>query len=173
MTAKTMVLRVALAALLLAPAAAMAQPGPGGPGPARAKLKQRIQQVRVQLLQTEVGLDEASARKAAGVIEGFDTLRRGYRLQQKQARERIEFLLQTDSKDMGAFKTEVAKMRKAHIELQKLRVTEFDALTKVLTPRQSAQLILGLERVKRKLRRRLRKARQHMKGRRGGGPRGF
>ncbi len=171
------VLRIfsATLAFTLIPLTVVAQPGPGGQskGARKALLMQRIHEVRLQLLQTEVGLDPAAAKSAAGVIRGFDGLRRGFMRSQRQARQEIRRLLESSSNDMKRYRAAVAQMRQAHGELQQLRIKEFDALVKVLTPRQSALLVLGLERVKRKLRKRLRAMKRDRRDRRGRGRGGF
>lgn len=131
----------------------------------RADRLARMRAIRLQVLKTEVGLPDAKAQQVASAIEGFDGLRRGYRRSLRAARREIKRLLDADSNDMKAYRTAMKQMRSAHVDLQKLRRQEFKAVSKVLSPKQSARLMLSLERINKAVRQRFRKGKQH-KGKR-------
>lgn len=140
-------------------------PGPGGPGGPggehhRAQMQQKMKEMRAQLLRREAGLDEASAQKAEKVLDGFDAERQKGHRDVGEARRGLAELAQSDSKDEGAYKKALDALVAANRAQQDLRGRELDELRKVLSQRETAKVILSLERMQQMMRQEMKKARK-------------
>ncbi len=137
-------------------------PGPGGPGGEqhRAQMQQKMKEMRGQLLRREAGLDEASAQKAEKVLDGFDTERQKGHHEVGEARRSLGELAQGDSKDEGAYKKALDALIAANRAQQDLRSRELDELRKVLSQRETAKVILSLERMQQVMRQEMKKVRK-------------
>ncbi|MBI5609613.1 MAG: hypothetical protein HY902_12140 [Deltaproteobacteria bacterium] len=142
--------------------------GPGGPGghggpggeQRRAQMQQRMKEMRAQLLRREAGLDEASAQKAEKVLDGFDADRQKGHRDVGEARRGLADLAQSDSKDEGAYKKALDALIAANRAQQDLRSRELDELRKVLSQRETAKVLLSLERMQQMMRQEMKKARK-------------
>ena len=159
-------LLIALAVALVAPAA-HAQPGPGpggGPGAARReRIKTKIRALRAYTLTEELQLDEATAGKLFPALakwdDEFDKL-----LQQRAALEK-QLKAAAGIKDPRALDKlvdEAVANQRAFWDAQDKRLAE---LRKILTPAQTARLLVVLPALERKIENQLRRAIK------GGGPR--
>jgi Spy/CpxP family protein refolding chaperone len=151
-------LLLALAVLVAAPA--IAQAGPRGPEQKRAEVRQRLKQLRHQLLVKEVGLDEAKAAAVERVLEKHSAERQALRDRAEQHRATLQKLLDANSNDQQAFTAAIRGLRDAQKQRSVQRERELDEIAKLLTPKQQAQLLRGTERLKRQLVHRVREKRR-------------
>jgi Spy/CpxP family protein refolding chaperone len=151
-------LLLALAVLAAAPALARAEPG--GPDQKRAEVRQRIKQLRHQVLLKEVGLDEAKAAAVERVLEKHSAERRAARERAAQHRAALQKLLDAGSNDQKAYATAIRGLRDAQKQRAAQRERELDELAKLLTPKQQAQLLRATERLKKRLAHRVREKRR-------------
>lgn len=125
--------------------------------PASKSVQQRFKKKRKKLLRKRLGLNENKARQVEGILDKHQAEHRRLGRQLQQARRQIGKLLRQDSDDQKAFAAALSKMQSAAQEIQKLRYRQFEALKKVLSPKEQAKLLRMLNRVHRKLRERRRK----------------
>ena len=155
-----------LACVLLAGFAASASAQPGGPGRAKEttveRVKKRVRALRAYTLTEELGLDTESAGKLFPVLakfdDDFDHLL-GSRGQLTKALDGAG-----DFKDPKAVDKLIDQMlanQRAVWELEEKRIAE---LRKVLTPAQTARLLVVLPTLERKIQRQLRNAAQGQSG---------
>ena len=131
------------------PGSAPPGPGAGGPPP---RIAERMKQLRKRILEDEIGLDAQRAAKVSKILESFDATRRKARQRAKQARRALRQLVRSDSDDQEAFRAAIDEMQAANKATQVVRVQQFTALKKLLTPKQQAKLLLALGRLKKRAR---------------------
>jgi hypothetical protein len=151
-----------IAALALGPGLALAQPGatapsagqPPGPAagaPARERLKQRLLALRAYRLTEELGLDPTSASGVFPVLAKYDG-----QLEQLTV-ERVAITQKLRQGPTGAAADELINRsianRRALLEVEERRL---DELRKVLTPQQTARLLVVLPEIEAQLKRQIR-----------------
>jgi Spy/CpxP family protein refolding chaperone len=151
-------LLLALSVFVAAPA--IAQAGPGGPEQKRAEVRQRLKQLRHQLLVKDVGLDEAKAAAVERVLEKHAAERQALHDRAGQQRAALAKLLDANSNDQAAYTAALRGLRDAQKQRAAQRERELDELAKLLTPKQQAQLLRSTERLKRQLVHRVREKRR-------------
>jgi Spy/CpxP family protein refolding chaperone len=137
-----------LAALLLASPQALAQ---GKGRDKHAQVEERLKQIRTRVLKKEVGLDEKKATEVQKVLDKHAPERKMLRLELRTQREAIRKLLDDDSDDQAAYKKALEGLRAAHKKLAELRNREIDELSKLLTPKQQAKLLMAVRKLERKM----------------------
>lgn len=126
-----------------------------GPGNAafRAAIEAKVKAVRAKLLRTEVGLDDATARKVEARMDQGHARRRALQRQERRAGRALGLLLEADSDDMAALQRAVDGVLAARQQLAAEREQEFGALRALVTPKQAARLLLGMRGMHHELRR--------------------
>ncbi len=131
----------------------------GGREQKRAEVQQRLKRLRHELLVKEVGLDEQKAAAVERALEKFSAEKKSVRDKIEQHRGTLKKLLDTNSNDQAAYTAAIRGLREAEKQRAALRERELDEVAKLLTPRQQAQLMRGMDRLKRRLIHRLRERR--------------
>lgn len=167
-------LALALAVVLAAPAV-HAQPGPGpapgvgpapgaGPGAARReRIKTKIRALRAYTLTEELQLDEATAGKLFPALAKWDDEFDRLLQQRADLEKRLRAAASIkDPRALDKLVDEAVANQRAFWDAQDKRLTE---LRKILTPAQTARLLIVLPALERKIENQLRRAIK------GGGPR--
>ena len=157
---------------------------PGGDEPAMGqRIKERMLQLRSEVLRYEVGLSDVEAQKVLKVLKKFDPQRKALHKRKRAAKRAAKRLMKSDSNDQAAFARVMDDMLAVggeHLELQKRQRA---ALRGLLTPKQQLKLFHSMKRIKRRLKRKMQefkeigpRSRRGKRGphrRRGGGGDGF
>ncbi len=144
---------------------AMAQPGPGGRGrggPPAGQGMMRSEQMVGKALRNKLGLSEAKAKKVEGILKQHRAAQQKIKGRLRTARQDLGKLFRSDSNDQKAWKAALDKMEKGHKALAQGRDKQFAALKKVLTPKEQAKLLRGLNQLQRRM-----KARRGQRGQQG------
>ncbi len=175
----------------LASSSAFAQPGghPGGPpgGPdhglhdlhpersaaatagakaLRKRVHARIAAMRAELLRKEVGLDDKRAKRVEALLKTHEAQRRALERRLRGHTRAMHLLLRSGSDDQKAYKRAIDGVLAARRDLSNHRTKEFTTLRSVLAPKEQAQLLMGLQRLKRRAHRVIERARKaHMEQR--------
>lgn len=135
----------------------------------RAKIRQRIRALRAWRLTEALNLDERSAMRLFPVLNRYDA--RLLKLTQQGRKLRVELRRQLKAKtpDNRKLNQLIGRMTKHQRDGFRLRRSRFADLRKVLTPAQSAKLMIVLPEIDRRIHRQIRKAmRKGSKARRRG-----
>ena len=164
---------VALPAALLIPALEPpAQAQPAGKGPKGQKGRERVAMLRQRLFQKKLGLDDAKASKVEAILRDHVTKQREAKQRMRAASRTVRRLLREDSDDQQAYRAALAELTSAQTALEKLRSEHMAELDAVLTPKQQAQLIESLHKIRRHLARAKQGSRKPRRPRRPRIPRG-
>ncbi|HWA71454.1 MAG TPA: periplasmic heavy metal sensor [Polyangiaceae bacterium] len=146
MNKHAVILPFLLATLVAAPA--FADPPPAGKVEAQARFKQ----TRAEILRKRLGLDEKKAGEVEKVLDKYaperKKLRQAMRDQQKALRE----LLKNKSEDQPAYKRALDSLTDNLTRLNTLRQQEQAELSRLMTPKQQAQLLEVMGRARRAMR---------------------
>ncbi len=162
-------LSLALALALAAPLAAAQPrrgPGPGSqqsPQDRREAVKKKIRAMRAYTLTEELGLDEKAASKLFPILARWDDVTDKLLVARVDIQRRLNAGTTTDPKALDKLIDEAVANQKAFWDLEDKRLAE---LRKVLTPAQTARLLVVLPAFERKIQNQLKRA----INRRGGGP---
>ncbi len=116
----------------------------------RPKKQQRRAMMLLRVLRQKVGLSEARAKKVGKIMKQFAPARRELRQKSRKIDQQLRQLLKADSNDDGAYKNALAELQAIRKELQALRDKELKALSKELTSKEQAKLMLALKQMKRR-----------------------
>lgn len=157
---RTAVWLALVAASAIGPGVALAQPGatppgaaqpPAAAGPARERLKQKLLALRAYRLTEELGLDPAGAAGVFPVLAKYDG-----QLEQLTV-ERVAINQKLRQAPSGATADELINRavanRRALLDVEERRL---DELRKVLTPQQTARLLVVLPEIEAQLKRQIR-----------------
>ncbi|GEM_PF-2480385 len=155
-------LLIAMIAALL-PALAVAQPhgGPGRPGAhghrgrplhrmsakQREQLRKTMRTARAAALRAEVALPASAHAKIVTILDGFDVQRQKIQRELHRTGRALHLLVRAGETDDALFKHAIDRMMAARTKSSALRAQEFAAMRKVLTPKQTAQLLMALPRI--------------------------
>lgn len=164
-------MRLLLLLLLLVSTVAVAQPRDrrGGPDPAadrRAAIKQRIRVLRAATLTEELKLDEKALSRVLPVLAKWDDVTEDLLKKRVDIQARIEAASGKDPKAIDRLIDEAVANQKAFWDLESQRLAE---LRKILSPGQSAKLLIVLPQFERRIQNQLRRALSNGQNRRGGG----
>jgi hypothetical protein len=155
--------RALLIVLALATAAHAQQPrGPAVAQDRREAVKKKIRAMRAYTLTDELGLDEKAAAKLFPILAKWDDVTD--KLLQARVDIQRRLTSTTDAKQLDKLIDEAVANQKAFWDLEDKRLAE---LRKVLTPAQTARLLVVLPAFERKIQNQLKRA----INRRGGGGR--
>jgi Spy/CpxP family protein refolding chaperone len=142
-----------LALALLAPSSARADTAPEPtPDQKRAQVEARMRQIRLDILQKEVGLGADKTRVVAALLERHGAERKKLEGALQNERRAVERLLQADSNDQAAYAKALRAVRARRAQLAALRERELDEIGRHLTPKQQAKFLSALRRTHKKLR---------------------
>lgn len=147
---------IALALSLAAPAFAQG----GGRAAQRARVAQRLERIRGEVLRKRVGLDEQKARAVERILDSHDAERRRLKSAMRSERRVLAALLRQDSNNQAAYARAIQGLRSAEIGRQNLKQREFVQISRWLTPKQQAKLLIALRRMETRLRQAARQYRQ-------------
>lgn len=151
MTRRWFVLVVCLIACMSAVRVASAQPSKEK----RAKVEQRLEKLRERVLKKDVGLDDKKAKAVSEILTRYVTERRKIQKDQREYRRTLQKLVQSDSNDQDAYKKALKSFRDGRKKLQALEDRELDEVAKILTPKEQVKLVAALQRLRRKLAKKL------------------
>jgi hypothetical protein len=145
----------ALLILIMLATIAHAQPqrGPAVPQDRREVVKKKIRAMRAYTLTEELGLDEKSASKLFPILAKWDDVTD--KLLQARVDIQRRLMATTDAKLLDKVIDEAVTNQKAFWDLEDKRLAE---LRKVLTPGQTARLLVVLPAFERKIQNQLKRA---------------
>ena len=142
-----------LVAALLVPTLARADAAPHPtPDQKRAQVEARMRQIRLDILQKEVGLEAEKTRVVAVLLERHGAERKKLQGALQSERRTVEKLLEADSNDLAAYARALRAVRTRHTQLSAQRDRELEELSRHMTPKQQAKFFSALRRVHKKLR---------------------
>jgi hypothetical protein len=160
---------VLLLLILLVSSVAVAQPRDrrGGDPAAdrRAAIKQRIRVLRAATLTEELKLDEKALSRVLPVLAKWDDVTEDLLKKRVDIQTRIEAANGKDPKATDKLIDEAVANQKAFWDLESQRLAE---LRKILTPGQTAKLLIVLPQFERRIQNQLRRALSNAQNRRGG-----
>ncbi len=164
-------MRVVVLVILLLSSIAVAQPRDrrGGPDPAadrRAAIKQRIRVLRAATLTEELKLDEKALSRVLPVLAKWDDVTEDLLKKRIDIQTRLEGADGRDPKATDRLIDDAVANQKAFWNLEGQRLAE---LRKILTPAQTAKLLIVLPQFERRIQNQLRRALSNAQNRRGGG----
>lgn len=149
-------MRALLILILLATVAhAQAPRGPNPPQDRREAVKKKIRAMRAYTLTEELGLDEKSAAKLFPILARWDDVTDKLLQARVDIQRRLNAGAVTDPKQLDKLIDEAVANQKAFWDLEDKRLAE---LRKVLTPAQTARLLVVLPAFERKIQNQLRRA---------------
>ena len=141
--------------LLVFSSTAIAQPTPPAPD-RREKIKQRIRALRAYTLTEQLQLDEATAAKLFPALQKYDDEFDKLLIARADIQRRLDASESiTDPKQLDKLIDEAVANQRALWETEEKRLTQ---LRKILTPAQTARVLVVLPAMERKIQNQLRKA---------------
>ncbi len=128
---------------------------PKSPEAKRARVQARLKQVRTRILKQEVGLDDKKVAEVEKIFDKYEPERRKLIKQQREQRLALKELLKQNSDDEAAYKKALESFRATQKKLKALTDRELDELSKQLTHKQQAKLFAALQRLRKKLARKV------------------
>ena len=149
--------------LVLSSTTTMAQPAPDRAAERRERIKERIRALRAYTLTTELQLDEQTAAKLFPALKKFDDEFDKLLEQRIDIQRRLEAAGgNKDAKAVDKLIDEAVANQRALWDTEDKRLAQ---LRKILTPSQTARVLIVLPAMERKIQNQLRKAVQRQKGR--------
>ena len=145
----------ALVILILLATVAHAQQPRGAPQDRREAVKKKIRAMRAYTLTDELGLDEKSASKLFPILAKWDDVTDKLLQARVDIQRRLTSGATTDPKQLDKLIDEAVANQKAFWDLEDKRLAE---LRKVLTPAQTARLLLVLPAFERRIQNQLKRA---------------
>ena len=129
--------------------------GSGAPQDRREAVKKKIRAMRAFTLTDELGLDEKSAAKLFPILAKWDDVTDKLLVARVDIQRRLTSGLVTDPKQLDKLIDEAVANQKAFWDLEDKRLAE---MRKVLTPAQTARLLVVLPAFERKIQNQLKRA---------------
>lgn len=156
-------MRSVLLILMLLTSTVVAQPAPAKQTDAREKIKQRIRALRAYTLTEELALDERTAAKLFPVLAKFDEEFDKLLVARIDLARRLENARDLkDPKAVDKLIDEAVANQRGLWDAEERRLAQ---LRKILTPAQTARVIVVLPRMERKIQNQLRRAVQRAQNR--------
>jgi Spy/CpxP family protein refolding chaperone len=170
--------------LMLAVSVPTASAKPSGEGPEMGKrMKQRMLQLRKEVLKYEVGLEEAKTEQVLTVLRKFDPAREAIHKKARGAKRAVRRLLKSDSNDQAAYSRVIKDVQAVAAGKLDLEKKQLAALKGHLTPKQQVLFRMAMKRIMKRMKRKMREFKNIGPGgkrghrpprhRRGGGGEGF
>jgi Spy/CpxP family protein refolding chaperone len=137
-----------LATLIAAPA--FADPGSAQGG--KAQPGERFRQARGEILRARLGLDEKKAAEVEKVLDKYAPERKRLRQAMNEQRKALRELLQKNSNDQAGYKRALDSLTDSMTKMNALRQLEQIELSKLMTPKQQAQLLQVMNKARRGMR---------------------
>ena len=166
---RVVVLLVLTLAAMVSEAVAQPRRGPDPAADRRNAIKQRIRVLRAATLTEELKLDEKTLSRVLPALAKWDDVTEDLLKKRVDIQQRIEASDPIkDPKGVDRVIDEAVANQKAFWELEEKRLAE---LRKILTPGQTAKLLIVLPAFERRIQNQLRRAMANAANRRGGGRR--
>ena len=130
--------------------------GKDKPAEKRGAGRARLAKVRDKLLKQRLGLDDAAAKKVEGLLAEHAKARREANQKTRQAQRELRRLLRADDEDQDAYRKALLELEKSRETMEQLRKKHLAELKATLTPKQQAQLLQAMHRVRAGLARKIR-----------------
>ena len=144
-----------------------AKPGNGGPAIGK-RVKERLLELRSEVLRYEVGLDDAQAKKVLKVLKKFDPQREALHKKKRAAKHAAKRLFKANSNDQAAYARIMDDMLATGAEHLAMQKRQRAALNGLLSPKQQLQLFRSMKQIMKRLKRKMREFKNiGPKGRRG------
>ncbi len=160
---------VLVLSVCLFPALALADPPDRERGfdPERAeRMRAKIMEMRSRALRDHAGLDEATAQQVETLLKGFDAEREKLHRAKQTSRRALKQLLAGDSNDMDAFDAALDRAAATQSAMHALRTKQLATLRANLDAKTAARVLVVLNKMQRKMHRKMGKMRKHRKERR-------
>jgi Spy/CpxP family protein refolding chaperone len=123
--------------LIAAPAFADANGAPAD----KAAPQERFRQTRAEILRKRLGLDEKHASEVEKVLNKYAPERKKLRLSIEEQQKALRELLKKNSDDQAGYKRALDTLTDSMTKLNTLRQQEQAELSRLMTPKQQAQLL--------------------------------
>jgi hypothetical protein len=117
----------------------------------RARLRERIEMVKMWKLTQALDLDEATAEKLFPLLNQYEDQQRQLRVKRAELLKQLNDELKKDSADPAILRKTVDEYKKNDAELVQTRNQRMDDLSKILSEKQMAQLIVFVPRFEREV----------------------
>lgn len=131
--------------------------GRGAQAPTPAQMEAKLKEIRGRVMREHVGLSEDKAREVEAVFERFAPESRKIEKQVHDSKARLRKLIASDSNDQKAFAEALETQRRARMAMMTLRDREFQAIKKILQPKQQAKLLFALKKMQRRVKEEMKK----------------
>ena len=149
-------MRIVVLILMLLSSTVVAQPAPTKPADARERIKQRIRALRAYTLTEELALDEQTAAKLFPALAKFDDEFDKLLVARIDIQRRLNHASDLrDPRAVDKLIDEAVANQRALWDTEERRLAQ---LRKILTPAQTARVIVVLPRMERKIQNQLRRA---------------
>ena len=163
-----------LTCLVLLISAPTASAKRGGEGPEMGKrMKQRMLQLRKEVLRYEVGLEEAKTEQVLTVLRKFDPAREAIHKKARGAKRAVRRLLKSDSNDQAAYSRVIKDVQAVAAGKLDLEKNQLAALKGHLTPKQKVLFRMAMKRIMKQIGPGGKRGHRSPRHRRGGGGGGF
>jgi Spy/CpxP family protein refolding chaperone len=117
----------------------------------RAKVEERLEKLRERVLKKELKLDNKRADAVSEILTRYFKERRKLMETQRENRQKLRKLIRSDSNDQEAYRKAIKNFRDGRKKLQALEDKQLDEVAKILTPKEQTKLVAALQRLRRKL----------------------
>jgi Spy/CpxP family protein refolding chaperone len=156
-----------LAILILASPPVLSQPGPGpGPGPMREKIRQRIKTIKIWQLTDTVGLTPEQSEKFFPIYNEHQDALQDLEKEQQEAFRRLNALTDDPDASDKDIKEAMKQIDEFARRSMQIRQDYMEEISKVLSIRQQAKLLVFEEMFKKRLRETIESIRGDFRGRR-------
>lgn len=125
----------------------------------RAKFVAKMKAHRGKMLREHVGLSDAKATKVERLMNNFHEKRRAVRASMRPHHRQLRRLLKQDSNDQGSYKRALDAVIAGRAKIARLKDEQVRRLRTLLSPKQQAKVLMAMLKMKRRMHRRMMKAR--------------
>jgi len=171
-TSKMLGLALVALGLAAAPFVMAEPPAADGKGQRAEFKKQRkamFKAKRGELLRKELGIADGKATQIETTLDSYRKQMRGIKKQNRQLMKKVKALLAEDSNDNQAYEYNLRALKYNKVQVDKIKQARQDFLSKQLTPKQQAIMMMKHK----QMRKQMKRFKRGKMGRRGGGPAGF
>jgi Spy/CpxP family protein refolding chaperone len=131
---------------------------PGGKKNKKQEVEEKLKEYRHYVMQTELGLDDATAAKLFAATDPMLDQMRDLRAEMKKLTDDIELEARKTKPDDKKLTELLDSLSKKELEYQTLRVSAFDKTKEILTPLQRVKLLQTMQELDKKIRDLIREA---------------
>jgi Spy/CpxP family protein refolding chaperone len=115
-----------------------------------------MKEIRRTVLRDQVGLADKKLSQVEAALDRHGAEREKLQQRVHSHRKALRDLVEKDSSDQKSYEKAIADLRAAQSELHQLRNKQVDELSRILTPKEQAKVLLHVGEMHRKLQRALR-----------------